>query len=172
VERPFDAANRVLKVMAPLKLVAFDREDIEIVSAHLQDALIKVADVHWRPAEKRLVLAVGRFCWEGAQADPPEYRRCLAALRFDRVLACKCRSVAPQAKDAVLNLLAIEFTETDPPGGVVTLVFSGGGAMRLEVECLEVELSDLGPVWSIDKCPDHPAEPPVAGVDAQPAPRH
>jgi hypothetical protein len=158
--------------MVPLKLVAFDREDIEIVSAHLQDAIVKVADVHWRPAENRLVLAVARFDWEAAQGERPQYRRALTALRFDRVQACKCRAVAPQQKDAVLNLLAIEFSETDAPAGVVTLVFSGGGAVRLEVECLEVELSDLGPVWSIDKCPDHPVEATVAGVDAQPTSRH
>src|SRR4051794_14571346 len=125
----------------------FDQDDIEIVSAHLQDAIVKVADVHWRPAERRLVIALARFDWEAAYGDKPEYRRRLAALRFDRVLACRCRNVKPQEKDAVLNLLAVEFAEADPPAGVVTLVFSGGGTVRLEVECLEMELADLGPCW-------------------------
>lgn len=155
-----------------LKLVAFDREDVEVVSAHLQDAIMKVADVHWRPAEHRLVLALHRFDWEAAYGPQPCYRRRLAALRFDRVRSCKCRQVEPRQKDEVLNLLAIEFTETHPPAGVVTLFFSGGGALRLEVECLEVELADLGPVWSASKCPDHAGELPPGGVDAHPAARH
>jgi hypothetical protein len=138
-----------------LKFVVLDEEDLEVVSTHLQDAVVKVADVLWRPAEKRLVIALNRFDWEGAQADRPEYRRRRAALRFERVLACKCRSVNPAGKDAVLNLLAVEFSESDAPGGVVTLTFSGGGALRLDVECLEAELADLGPSWTAAACPMH-----------------
>lgn len=155
-----------------LKLVAFDHDDIEVVSAHLQDSLIKVADVHWRPTENRLVMAVSRFDWESAAGTNPQYRRRFAALRFDRVLACKCRNVQPHDKDAVLNLLAIEFSESDAPAGVVTLVFSGGAALRLEVECLEAELADLGPVWMADQCPNHTVDASSGGVDASPPPRH
>jgi len=155
-----------------LKLVAFDKEDVDVVSAHLQDALVKVADVHWRPAENRLVLALNRFDWEAAIRPEPLYRRRFAALRFDRVLRCQCRNVEPRAKDAILNLLAVEFSETDSPAGAVTLFFSGGAALRLEVECLEVELADLGPVWTAAQCPDHAIGPPVPGVDAETSPRH
>jgi hypothetical protein len=71
------------------------------------------------------------------------------------VVSVKCRSVSPANRDAVLNLLAVEYAETNPPAGVVTLFFSGGGALRLEVECLEVELVDLGPVWVTGVCPNH-----------------
>lgn len=158
--------------MDKLKLVAFDRDDLEVVSAHLQDAIVQVSDVHWRPSENRLVLGVNRFDWEAAYGDVPAYRRRLAALRFDRVLSCKCRSVKPHDKNAVLNLLAVEFADGDAPGGTVTLFFSGGGALRLEVECLEAELADLGPVWTASRCPDHPAELPGAGIDAPESPRH
>lgn len=99
----------------PLKFVVLDEEDLEIVSAHLQDAVVRVSDVFWRPQENRLVLALNRFDWEGAQSDNPEYRRRRAALRFERVLSCKCRNVDPAGQDGVLNLLAIEFSETDEP---------------------------------------------------------
>ena len=158
--------------MDPLKLIALDKEDVEVISAHLQDAIVKVADVHWRPAEQRLVLAVGRFDWESAHAAKPEYRRRLSALRFERVSACKCRNVAPRDKDAVLNLLAVEFAETESPAGVLTLVFSGGAALRLEVECIEAELADLGPSWTTAACPDHSSDGAPAGVDAQTTARH
>jgi len=155
-----------------LKLLAFDRDDIEVVSAHLQDAVVKVSDVHWRANEKRVVIGLNRFDWEAALGPQPLYRRRLAALRFDRVLACRCKHVQPHEKDAVLNLLAVEFVETDAPGGIVTLLFSGGSALRFEVECLEAELADLGPCWTAAKCPEHRIEANPAGVDAARLPRH
>ncbi|MEA2906902.1 MAG: hypothetical protein QOI12_4289 [Alphaproteobacteria bacterium] len=132
--------------MDPVRFVALDKDDLDVVSAHLQDAEVRVADVHWRPQEKRMVLGVDRFDWPAAIGEKPEMRRCRSALRFDRVLGCKCRHVDPASKDSVLNLLAVEFTETNAPGGVVTLFFSGGATLRLDVECLEAELADLGPV--------------------------
>jgi Protein of unknown function (DUF2948) len=150
--------------MEELKLVALDKDDIEIVSAHVQDALVKVADILWQPREHRFVVALNRFDWMNA-ADArgaknpddaaPDYRRCRTALRFERVNACKCRDLDPLDKNAVLNLLAVEFAERDPPAGTVTLTFSGGAAIRLEVECLEAELVDLGEVFSAVLCPDH-----------------
>jgi hypothetical protein len=148
--------------MEPVKFVALDRDDLEVVSTHLQDALVKVADVLWKPQERRLVIALSRFDWLAAEGTRPELRRCRSALRFERVNACKCRSVNPHGKDDVLNLLAVEFSETDAPGGVVTLIFSGGGALRLEVECLECELADLGPSWPCAERPIHAEGPPDA----------
>ena len=136
-----------------LKFVVLDEEDLEVVSAHVQDAVVNAAEVMWRPQEKRLVVALNRFDWEGAQGKEPEFRRRRAALRFERVLSCKCRDIDGQ--DAVLNLLAVEFSETDAPSGVVTLTFSGGAALRLDVECLEAELADLGPTWTAVGCPAH-----------------
>jgi len=150
--------------MDALKFVVLDEEDLEVVSTHVQDAVVKVSDVHWRPREKRLVLGLNRFDWEGAQALKPEYRRRRSALRFERVLSCKCRNIDPAAA-SVLNLLAVEFDESDAPAGVVTLIFSGGAALRLEVECLEAELADLGPTWSTCACPQH-AEPAEARREA------
>jgi hypothetical protein len=141
--------------MELLKLVALDRDDLEVVSTHLQDATINIGDVHWRPAERRLVIGLARFDWEASLGQSPQLQRRRTALRFDRVNAMKCRNVDRKDKQAMFNLLAVEFTESDPPGGVVTLIFSGGAALRLEVECLECELVDLGPVWTTTCCPTH-----------------
>src|SRR5258708_25240909 len=158
--------------MDRLKLIALDREDIEVVSAHLQDAVVKAADIRWRPAEKRLIIALNRFDWEAAHGSVPEYRRRRAALRFERVTACKCRNcVAVEAvqADRVLNLLAVVFEGSDHPNGVVTLTFSGGATLRLEVECLEAELADLGPAWGTESCPAHTIEGDVVGESVQPS---
>ncbi len=138
-----------------LKLVALDKDDIEVVSAHVQDAVVKVGDIFWQPREHRFVMAVNRFDWMSAVDTKADYRRCRTALRFERVNACKCRDLDQLNKDARLNLLAIEFSESDAPAGVVTLTFSGSGVIRLDVECLEAELADLGEVAVVDICPDH-----------------
>ena len=153
-----------------LKLVALDKDDIEVISAHVQDSLVKIADILWRPSEHRFVVALNRFDWMSAAeiakvgkmsgaaagaAAKQDYRRCRTALRFERVLACKCRNLDQTAKGAQLNLLAVEFAETDSPAGIVSLIFSGGGVIRLDVECLEAELADLGEVSTAAICPDH-----------------
>jgi hypothetical protein len=145
--------------MEELKLVALDKDDIEVVSAHVQDALVKVADIFWQPRERRFVMAVKRFDWvnatDAAAGEPMGHRRCRTALRFDRVLSCRCRGLDQGNRDALLNLLAVEFAEGEAPSGSVILTFSGGGAIRLEVECLEAELADLGEVFTAAICPDH-----------------
>lgn len=144
--------------MQQLKLIALDPDDIAVVSTHLQDAVVRIGDIVWLPAEHRLVLGLNRFDWEACGCDDPCYKRRRTALRFERVNAFRCRNVNPKAKDEVLNLLAVEFDETDAPGGTVTLIFSGGAALRLEVECLECELADLGPTWDAKARPVHEIE--------------
>jgi hypothetical protein len=148
--------------MEELKLVALDKDDIEVVSAHVQDALVRVADIFWQPREHRFVMALKRFDWMKAadaggikEAHSADYRRCRTALRFERVNTCKYRNIDPSRTEATLNLLAVEFSERDGPAGTVSLTFSGGGAIRLDVECLEAELADLGETYSALACPDH-----------------
>ena len=138
-----------------LKLIALDKEDLEIISAHLQDAVVKVEEIVWQPEVNRLVVGLNRFDWEAAVAETPAWQRRRSALRFDRVLSFKSRNVQPADKDKVLNLLTLDFAETDAPAGVVTLSFSGDVALRLDVECIESEVVDLGPVWATTCCPDH-----------------
>jgi hypothetical protein len=140
--------------MDPLKFIALDQQDLEVVSAHLQDAVVSPAEILWRPKEHRLVIGLGRFDWDAAQGTKPEYRRRRSALRFERVRSCQARGIDP-GKDKVLSLLAVEFAATDAPSGVVSLIFSGQATFRLEVECLEAELVDLGPSWTEAACPAH-----------------
>ncbi len=136
----------------PLKLIALDAEDLSVISAHLQDAVLKRGDIAYRPAEKRFALALRRFDWEGAAQG--QKRRRLAALHFERVTAARSSKVA--AGDVVLSLLAVTFAETDGPAGEVTLHFADGAAIRLDVECVEAQMKDLGPIWEAVATPAHP----------------
>lgn len=142
--------------MTQLKLVGLDTDDLAVVSAHVQDAVIKLADVRWEAAAQRFMVVMNRFVREGA-TDPmaKTFERRRAALHFNRVETVRSTGIARDNKDAVLSLLALTFEETEAPRGVVTLVFAGGGAIRLEVECLEVQLADLGAAWATENRPDH-----------------
>src|SRR5580698_7395236 len=100
-----------------LKLIALDKDDIEVVSAHVQDARVRVGEILWQPDDDSFVMALNRFDWMTAVDARPktraDYRRCRTALRFERVLDCKRRGVDPSNKDAELNLLAVEFAERE-----------------------------------------------------------
>jgi hypothetical protein len=133
--------------MSPqLKLIALDADDLSVISAHVQDARVQPSDIIWiwRQSEKRLVVGMSRLDWEQTLDGEAEPRRLVAALRFDRVLACKSRDIDLEAPDTVLDLVGIEFHVQDAPGGSALLLFAQGGAIRLDVECLECELTDLG----------------------------
>jgi Protein of unknown function (DUF2948) len=128
-----------------LKLIALDADDLSVISAHVQDARLQAADIIWRQGEKRLVVGISRLDWEQTMAGEATPRRLISALRFDRVLSCKSRNIDLAAPPAdPLEVLGIEFHPAEPPGGSVMLLFSSGGALRLDVECLECELADLG----------------------------
>jgi Protein of unknown function (DUF2948) len=131
-------------VVAQRKLIALDADDLAVISAHVQDAAVRTVDIIWRQSEKRLVVGMNRLDWDQAVSGEPVERRLITALRFDRVLACKSRNINLDAPNAALDLLGIEFHPGDPPGGSVLLMFGSGGALRLDVECLECELADLG----------------------------
>ncbi len=127
------------------KLIALDEDDLAVISAHVQDATVAAGDIIWRQGEKRLVVGMRRLDWDEAIAGGSASRRLVSALRFDRVLSCKSRDIDIAAPDLTLALLGIEFHAAESPGGNVLLLFSDGGALRLDVECIECELADLGP---------------------------
>lgn len=139
---------------APLRLAALDENDLSILSAHLQDAVLKVGDMQYLPAERRFAATLNRFDWMFG-ADKSPFRRRQAALVIDRVDAVRSQAIKRDADDAVLALLAIEFDSGETPSGHIDLVFAGGGAVRLEVECIEVRLADLGPEWETSIQPAH-----------------
>ncbi|HWB45723.1 MAG TPA: DUF2948 family protein [Hyphomicrobiaceae bacterium] len=147
--------------MAELKLIALDSEDLSVLSAHLQDAVLQVGDLTYLPHEKRFAAVVNRFDWVDAingsstkQSD--RYTRRRAALRFERVLDAKLQGVDLRNKATVLSLLAISFEPREAPAGDVTLHFANGAAIRLSVECIEAEIRDLGPAWGAKSMPAHP----------------
>lgn len=146
--------------MEPLKLMALDAEDLTVISAHLQDAVLKAADISYWRIDNRFALLVRRFDWEGAASG--QKRRRLAALQFGKVRGVQSLGLAPADNSQVLNLLSVTFTAASPtldePEGEIILTFSEGAAIKLNIECIEAQLSDLGPIWEAAGTPAHPSE--------------
>jgi Protein of unknown function (DUF2948) len=155
--------------METLKLIALDEDDLSVVSSLLQDAVLRVADMTYVPAQKRFAAVLNRFDWETAVKEGDndrEFRRRRSALRFDRVFGAQLKNIKPRAGDRVLSLLAVRFEPDEPPSGHVTLYFSGDASIQLQVECIEVELRDLGPEWRTRSKPMHPGDEPGAGHES------
>ncbi|TIU81367.1 MAG: DUF2948 family protein [Mesorhizobium sp.] len=142
--------------MAVLKLIAFDDQDLSIVSAHVQDAVMKVSDLEYLPAAKRFVLTMNRFVWEAKSGLFRQHNeRRQSVLHFDRVLGVKTSGIQRDKPAEVLSLLAISFIAISKPAGIVELVFSGGGTIMLDVECVEARLADVGGAWEATSRPVH-----------------
>lgn len=133
-----------------LKLTALDQEDLAVVSAHMQDAVLRLGDLRNLRNQKQFALIANRFAWS---EEKPERRR--TGLHFGRVTGVRVLRIRQGDSDAIVSLLALSFEEKDAPSGEIVLTFSGGGAIRLQVECIEARLSDLGPAWATAHRPLH-----------------
>lgn len=145
--------------MQDLKLIALDNEDLTVLSVHLQDAVLRVGDMIYQKPEKRFAAVANRFDWTHATkhdvAEKDRLVRRRTGLRFERVQGVQLTGIDLSKKDTVLSLLAIAFEQGTAPSGQVTLAFSGGAAIRLDVECIEAELRDLGAAWTAKGRPKH-----------------
>jgi hypothetical protein len=137
-----------------LKLAAADAEDLQMLSARLQDAAGKLKDFVWLPKQRRFAAMLNRFRWEDAKGPGTRVR---AALRFDGVSKVQSANVKRGASEAVVSLLTINFTPNSEgdPAGVIELVLAGGGTIRLTVECIDAELADQTGPWAARARPSH-----------------
>lgn len=137
-----------------LKLLAEDAEGLGIIASAVQDALVKPQDIKFDTRSRTFGLEINRFQWERAGKRMPFFRS-RAVLAFAGVQGVRSRGVSKDI-DAINSLMDMRFEPAaEPPGGVVTLVFSGQTQVQLTVECLDVTLADIGPAWPTRKKPDH-----------------
>jgi Protein of unknown function (DUF2948) len=150
--------------MTPLRLRAVDPLDLSVLSAHVQDAVAQVGDIGYEPARRRFALLLNRFMWEdvdrdkgsGAKADKhAPYRRVRSALHFDSVQRVQTQGMRFGHKDAVAELLTLVYEPKDETAGVIKMTFAGGGAIKLDVECLDAWLTDVSAPWTTEYRPGH-----------------
>ena len=153
-----------------MKLRATDAEDLAVLAAHLQDAIVPVSEMAFLPRERRFVLVANRFRWEAAgraqAAEPAEgaddasfaagshFERVHCAVRIEQVRAVRRRGFEPRDRGAMLSLLTVAEDE----GGAIALLFAGGAAIRLEVDAIDCYVEDLGESWPTTWRPRHDSD--------------
>jgi hypothetical protein len=152
---------------SPLRLRAIDTLDLSVIAAHLQDALVTMADLGLDKGKRRFALIFNRFMWEdleaekgkGAKADKnAPYRRVRSALHFDTVRRVQTQGLRLAKTEAIAALMTLGFEPNSDLSGTITLTFAGGGAIKLDVECLDAWLTDLSAPWATKNRPGHGLE--------------
>ncbi|MFZ7093096.1 DUF2948 family protein [Primorskyibacter sp. 2E233] len=144
----------------PLNLGAFDADDLQVISALVQDAVLPVTEIKWQPNQRRLGLLLNRVRWEDVDAAKKRGRpveRVQALLVIEGVLGMASQGVDRSDKDMILSVLSVTFEEGEAPSGHVVLTLAGDGAIRAQVEALELTLRDVTRpyVAPSGKTPDH-----------------
>jgi hypothetical protein len=130
----------------PLNLGAMDGEDLAVLSSLVQDAILPVTEMTWRPGERRFGLLLNRFRWEDADAANKRGRaveRVQSVLVFENVLRVSTQGIDRSDPDLILSVLSVAYTETEDEDGYVEITLAGDGGIRLQVEALEGVLKDV-----------------------------
>ena len=146
---------------APLYLGALDPEDLQVIASLAQDAVFPITEMTWRPADRRFAVLVNRFRWEDLDAAQTRNRaveRVQSLIVVDQVLGVASQGIERSDPDMILSLLSITFQPGEDGAGVVLMTLAGDGAIRLEVEALDVSLKDVTRPYLAPskKVPDHP----------------
>ena len=141
----------------PLNLVARDEDDIAVISALVQDAVLTADDLRFDKSKRRFAMLINRFRWEDGAIRNPERVRSLMVL--DDVTLVQGQGLDRKDPDLVLSLLSLAFARGEDGTGVVTLTFAGDGALAIAVEALEVSLKDVTRPYLAPSrlVPKHPA---------------
>ena len=144
---------------APLNLGALDGEDLKVISSLAQDAVFPITEMTWRAGERRFALLLNRFRWEDDGRDRHGPERVRALLVVDNVLRVASQGIDRRDRDTILSLLAISFESGEDGAGSVLMTLAGDGAIRLDVEALEISLKDVTRPYAAPskKAPDHGA---------------
>lgn len=137
----------------PLRLIASEPDEVEIISAALQDAVAQLGDIKWDRRARRFTLVVNRYRWEDGKRGPGW--RVRSALDIGSVISVKSSRVKQDAPGAVVSVLALVFETGEAPGGALRVDLSGGGRIRIEVECVDLILADISEPWRAVGRPDH-----------------
>lgn len=132
----------------PLKLRARDAQDLAVLSAMIQDALVPIADMVYLTDDKRFVLALNRYRWDHHPAEPS---RTHALLTVQHVTRVQTKGFDRRKRDRIHNLLSLTFD-----GAALLAAFAGGGTLRLEAADLDCLLEDVGEPWPAQAVPEHP----------------
>jgi len=141
----------------PLRLIGQDESDVAPVSAALQDAIARMGDLKFEARARRFTAVFTRYRWEKVAGKGERVRTGLQVSSVNSVKAMRLRKGAPDAFVSLLSLTFEASVNADDPSGVLVLTFAGGGALKLDVECVDLVLADVSEPWKAAARPDHEA---------------
>ena len=143
-------------VVKNLKLIAKTEEDIKVVSAHLQDSILSVADIASLKKNKIFLMQLNRFMWEDVEKGVfRKNKRIRTVLKFDNVLKVLSKNINQKKKDNFLDFLAIETIKMPDNNYEMKITFAGDSIIRIIAEVIEVTLDDQGEAWDTKNKPKH-----------------
>jgi hypothetical protein len=148
---PSDESN------APFKLRAEDADDLAVISACLQDALVAVRDLAFVRQDLIFLMVANRFRWERATRSAhgeAGYQRILCGITFGGVAGVSYHGFRRSENERILSLLAIR-AAFDGEANTIHLEFSGAATIRLEVNHILCHAQDLGDPWPTPWQPRH-----------------
>ena len=139
-----------------LKLIAKTEEDLRVVSAHLQDSIVNIADIANLKKNKIFLMQLSRFMWEDVEKGVfRKNKRIRTVLKFENVLHAVSKNINQLKKDKFLDFLAIETNITPDNNYEMKIIFAGDSIIRIISEVIEVTLDDQGEAWDTKNKPKH-----------------
>ena len=139
-----------------LKLIARTEEDLRVVSAHLQDAIVNVNDIANLKKNKILLLQLNRFMWEDVEKGVfRKNKRIRTVLKFENVIKVYSKNIYQDKKDKFLDFLTIETNKMTDNNYEMKILFAGGSIVKIISEIIEVTLDDQGDAWVTKNKPKH-----------------
>ena len=139
-----------------LKLIARTVEDLRVVSAHLQDAIVNINDIANLKKNKILLLQLNRFMWEDVEKGLlRKNKRIRTILKFENVIKVKSRNINLASKDKFLDFLTIETNQMTDNNYEMKILFAGDSILKVTAEVIEVTLDDQGEAWDTKNKPKH-----------------
>ena len=158
-------SKRLKKIGRKLNLRAEKNDDLVVLSALSQDAIIKISNMTWAKKKKRFIILMTRYCWEFNEVSYPsstDNKRVNSILSFDTVFSVKSKGIDQSKSETLLCLLTFKHQHSKNKEGKIELLFSGGGNITLWVECIEVILKDVSESFNsaTSRIPYHPITDP------------
>tara|TARA_A100001011_G_scaffold119894_1_gene126489 strand:- start:182 stop:625 length:444 start_codon:yes stop_codon:yes gene_type:complete len=139
-----------------LKLIAKTDEDLRVISAHLQDSIVKTSDIANLKKNRIFLIQLNRFMWEDVEKGVfRKNKRIRTVLKFENVLKVRSKNVNQKKNDRFLDFLAIETFKMPDKNYEMNLIFSGDIVIKLVAEAIEVTLDDQGSPWESKNKPKH-----------------
>ena len=139
-----------------LKLIARTEEDLRVVSAHLQDAILSTSDIANLENNKILLIQLNRFMWEDVEKGLfRKNKRIRTVLKIENVIKVLSKNIIQSKKDKFLDFLTIETSQMPDNNYEMKIVFAGDSIIKVISEVIEVTLDDQGEAWDTKNMPKH-----------------